>query len=72
MASWTISLAGTANVFSKDIGMVFGPKKRAVLSLKGEKLVNFDSISIPDDELMRVAEEEVYPYFGLKNFLNKQ
>ena len=72
MAPWTISLAGTANVFSKDIGIVFGPKKRALLILKGEKLVNFDSMSIPDDELMRVAEGEVYPYFGLKNFLNKQ
>ena len=46
------SLVQTAFTFSEDIGMEFGLKKCGVVILKKRKLVKFDGIHLPNQEIM--------------------
>ena len=50
------SLVQTVFTFSEDIGMEFGLKKCEVVILKKGKLVKFDGIYLPNQEVMK----EVY------------
>ena len=59
------SLLQTVFIFSEDIGMEFGLKKSGVLILKKEKLVTFDGIQLPNQEIMKEVDENGYTYFGV-------
>ena len=47
------SLLQTVFIFSEDIGMEFGLKKCGVVILKKGKLVKFDEIHLPNQEIMK-------------------
>ena len=51
--------------FSEDIGMEFGLKKCGVVILKKGKLVKFDGIHLPNQEIMKQVDENEYTYFGI-------
>ena len=47
------SLVQTMFTFSEDIGMEFGLKKCGVVTLKKGKLVKFDGIRLPNQEIKK-------------------
>ena len=51
--------------FSEDIGMEFGLKKCGVVILKKGKLVKFDGIHLPNQEIMKKVVENGYTYLGI-------
>ena len=59
------SLEQTVFIFSEDIGMEFGLKKYGVVILKKEKLVKFDGIHLPNQEIMKEVDENGYTYLGI-------
>ena len=59
------SLEQTVFIFSEDIGMEFGLKKNGVVILKKEKLVKFDGIHLPNQEIMKEVDENGYTYLGI-------
>ena len=61
----TNTLVRTAYVFSTDIGMDFVIKKCGVLTLKRGKIVKVEGTKLPDGEVMKQIEQEVYTYLGI-------
>ena len=61
-------LLKTVFTFSEDIGMEFGLKKCGVVILKKGKLVKFDGIQLPNEEIMKEVDENGYTYFGILEF----
>ena len=59
------SLVQTVFIFSEDIGMEFGLKKCGVVILKKGKLVKFDGIHLPNQEIMKEVDENGYTYLGV-------
>ena len=59
------SLVQTVFTFSEDIGMEFGLKKCGVVILKKGKLVKFDGIHLPNQEIMKEVDENGYTYLGI-------
>ena len=59
------SLEQTVFIFSEDIGMEFGLKKCGVVILKKGKLVKFDGIHLPNQEIMKEVDENGYTYLGI-------
>ena len=59
------SLVQTVFTFSEDIGMEFGLKKCGVVILKKGKLVKFDGIHLPNQEIMKEVDENEYTYLGI-------
>ena len=59
------SLIQTVFTFSEDIGMEFGLKKCGVVILKKGKLVKFDGIHLPNQEIMKEVDENGYTYLGI-------
>ena len=59
------SLVQTVFIFSEDIGMEFGLKKCGVVILKKGKLVKFDGIHLPNQEIMKEVDENGYTYLGI-------
>ena len=59
------SLVQTVFTFSEDIGMEFGLKKCGVVILKKGKLVRFDGIHLPNQEIMKEVDENGYTYLGI-------
>ena len=49
----TNMLVRTVYVFSTDIGMKFGIKKRGILTMKKGKIVKSEGIRLPDGEVMK-------------------
>ena len=49
---------------SEDVGMEFGLKKCGVVLLKKGKLVKFDGIHLPNQEIMKEVDENGYPYLA--------
>ena len=45
--------------------MEFGPKKCGVVILKKGKLVKFDGIRLPDQEIIKEVDESGYTYLGI-------
>ena len=54
------SLVQILFTFSEDIGMEFGLKKCGVVILKKGKLVKFDGIHLPNQEIMKEVDENGY------------
>ena len=68
-------MVDVVHTFSKDIGMVFGLDKCAVIEMKRGRVDSNDGIILPNDEEMRVLDEEGYKYLGilqLDNVLNEK
>ena len=59
------SLVQTVFTFSEDIGMEFGLEKCGVVILKKGKLVRFDGINLPNQEIMKEVDENGYTYLGI-------
>ena len=59
------SLVQIVFTFSEDIGMEFGLKKCGVVILKKGKLVKFDGIYLPNQEIMKEVDENGYTYLGI-------
>ena len=59
------SLVQTVFTLSENIGMEFGLKKCGVVILKKGKLVKFDGIHLPNQEIMKEVEEKRYTYLGI-------
>ena len=59
------SLVRTVHLFSTDIRMEFGIKKCAVLILKRRKAVECYGIILPDGQVMKQMDEDVYKYLGI-------
>ena len=59
------SLVQTVFRFSEDVGMEFGLKKCGVVTLKKGKLVKFDGIFLPNNEIMKEVDEKGYTYLGI-------
>ena len=59
------SLAQTVFTFSEDIGMEFGLKICEVVILKKGKLIKFDGIHLPNQEIMKEVDENGYTYLGI-------
>ena len=59
------SLVQTVYIFSQDIGMEFGLKKCAVIVMKKGKMVRFDGIQLPNEEVMKSIDEKGYTYLGV-------
>ena len=59
------SLVQTVFTYSEDIGMEFGLKKCRVVILKNGKLVRFDRIYLPNQEIMKEVDENGYTYLGI-------
>ena len=59
------SLVQTVLTFSEDIGMEFGLKKCGVVTLKKGKLVKFDGIHLPNQEIIKEVDENEYTYLGI-------
>ena len=55
----------TVFTFSEDIGMEFGLKKCGVVILKKGKLVKFDGIHLPHQDIMKEVDENGYTYLGI-------
>ena len=58
-------LVQTVLIFSEDIGMVFGLKKCGLVIVIKGKLVKFDGIHLPDQEIMKEVEENRHTYLGI-------
>ena len=59
------SLVRTVNVFSEDIGMIFGVQKFGVVVMKRGKVVNSDGIQLPNGESIKSVDEEGSKYLGM-------
>ena len=59
------SIVQTVFTFSEDIGMEFGLKKCGVVIMKRGKLVKFDRIHLPNQEIMKEVDENGYTYLGI-------
>ena len=59
------SLIKTVFTFSEDIGMEFGLKKCGMVITKKGKLVKFDGIHLPNQEIMKEVDENGYTYLGI-------
>ena len=60
------SLIQTARVFSSDIGMEFGVKKYAVLTMKKGKMANKDGIALPNKTTFKgLKVGDSYKYLGV-------
>ena len=59
------SLVQTVFIFSEDIGMELGLKKCGVVILQKGKLVKFDGIHLPNQEIMKEVDENGYTYLGI-------
>ena len=58
-------LVQTMLAFSEDIGREFGLKKCGVVILKKGKLVNFDRVHLPNQEIMKEVDENGHTYLGI-------
>ena len=56
------SLVQTVFTFKEDISMEFGLKKCGVVILKKGKLVKFDGIHLPNQEIRKEVDENGYTY----------
>ena len=63
------SLVQIVFTFSEDIGMEFGLKKCEMIILKKGKLVKFDGILLPNQEIIKEVDENGYTY--LKRIRNE-
>ena len=61
----TDSLVQTVFIFSEYIDMEFGLKKCGVVILKKGKLVKFEGIHLPNQELMGEVDKNGYTYLGI-------
>ena len=61
----TDSLVQTVFIFSEYIDMEFGLKKCGVVILKKGKLVKFEGIHLPNQELMEEVDKNGYTYLGI-------
>ena len=59
------SLIQTVFIFSEDISMEFGVKKCEVVILKIGKLVLFDGIHLPNQEIMKEVDKNGHTYLGI-------
>ena len=59
------SLVQTVLIFSEGIGMEFGLKKCGVVILKKGKLVKFNGIHLPNQEIMKEVDENGCTYLGI-------
>ena len=59
------TLVNTVRVFCDDIRIEFGISKCAILIMKRGKIVKFDGIVMPGNEVMKGLEEEGYKYLGI-------
>ena len=59
------SLIQTVFIFSEDIGMEFGLTKCGVVILKKGKLVKFDGIHLPNQEIMKEVDENGFTYLDI-------
>ena len=59
------SLVQTVFTFSEGIGMEFGLKKCGGVILKKGRLVKFDGIHLPNQEIMKEVDENGYTYLGI-------
>ena len=59
------SLVQTVFIFSEDIGMELGLKKCGVVILQKGKLVKFDGIHLPNQEIMKEVDQNGYTYLGI-------
>ena len=59
------TLVETVQIFSTDIGMEFGLKKRGVLAIKRGKIVKCDGIVLPNGDVMKEVDKEGYTYLGI-------
>ena len=59
------SLVQTVFTFIEDIGMKFGLNKRGMVILKKGKLVKFDGIHLPKQEILKEVDENGYTYLGI-------
>ena len=59
------SLVQTVFIFGEDIGMKFGLQKCGVVILKKGKLIKFDGIHLPNQEIMKEVDENGYTYLGI-------
>ena len=57
----------TMFTFSEDISVGFGLKKCGVVILKKEKgkLLKFDGINLPNQEILKEVDENGYIYLGI-------
>ena len=55
----------TVHVFSTDIGMEFGIKKCAILTMKRGEIVKSEGIKLLDGEVMKQVGQEGYTYLGI-------
>ena len=51
--------------FGEDISMELGQKKCGVVILKKGKLLKFDGIHLPNQEIMKELDENGYTYLGI-------
>ena len=58
------SLLRTVNVFSEDIGMVFGVQKCSSVVMKRGKVVS-SGVQLPNGETIKSVGEEGYKYLGM-------
>ena len=61
----TNTLERTVHVFSTDIGMEFGIKKCAILTMKRGEIVKSEGIKLLDGEVMKQVGQEGYTYLGI-------
>ena len=59
------SIVQTVFTFSEDIGMEFGLKKCGVVILKKRKLVKYDGINLPNQEIKKEVDENGYTYLDI-------
>ena len=59
------SLVQTVFTFSEDISIEFGLKKCGVVVLRKGKLVRFDGIHLPNQEIIKEVDENEYTYLGI-------
>ena len=59
------SLVQTVHTCGKDIGIEFGIKKCNTLVLKKTKVLDSDGIELPDGQITKDIEENVYKYIGV-------
>ena len=61
----TDRLVQTVFTFSEDISMEFGLKKCGVVILKKGKLVKFDGIHLPNQEIMKEVDDNYFDVLEL-------
>ena len=62
------SLIQTVFAFSGDISMEFRLKKCGTVILKKGKLIKFDGIHLPNQEIMKETDDNGYNYIGILEF----